>query len=62
VNLFRTKSVEHIEEDDRGEGSDGGVGRLRRHLSARHLVGFGIGVVIGHSRVGARSTAAAAPG
>ena len=47
VDLFRTKSVEHIEEDARGDGSDGGVGHLRRHLSARHLVGFGIGVVIG---------------
>jgi APA family basic amino acid/polyamine antiporter len=47
VDLFRTKSVEHIGEDARGEGADGGVGHLRRHLSARHLVGFGIGVVIG---------------
>lgn len=47
MDLFRTKSVEHIEEDARGDGSDGGVGHLRRHLSARHLIGFGIGVVIG---------------
>jgi basic amino acid/polyamine antiporter, APA family len=47
VDLLRTKSVEHIGEDARGEGPGGGVGRLRRHLSARHLVGFGIGVVIG---------------
>jgi APA family basic amino acid/polyamine antiporter len=46
VDLFRTKSVERIGEDARGEGHDG-VGHLRRHLSARHLVGFGIGVVIG---------------
>src|SRR5205823_8769370 len=27
--------------------SDAGVGQLHRRLSARHLVGFGIGVVIG---------------
>jgi amino acid permease len=47
VNLFRTKSVEHIGRDARGEGPDGGVGRLRTELSARHLVGFGIGIVIG---------------
>jgi APA family basic amino acid/polyamine antiporter len=46
VHLFRTKSVETINEDTGGDG-DGGVGRLRQHLSARHLVGFGIGVVIG---------------
>jgi APA family basic amino acid/polyamine antiporter len=47
VDLFRTKSVEHIEKDAAGEGDAGQVGRLRRNLSARHLVGFGIGVVIG---------------
>jgi APA family basic amino acid/polyamine antiporter len=47
VDLFRTKSVEKIGRDASGEGDDGGVGRLRQHLSARHLVGFGIGVVIG---------------
>jgi APA family basic amino acid/polyamine antiporter len=52
VDLFRTKSVEHIEEDAAGEGAAGGespsgVGHLRKHLSARHLIGFGIGVVIG---------------
>src|SRR5215213_3693244 len=47
VTLFRTKSVEHIGRDARGEGPDGGVGRLRTELSARHLVGFGIGIVIG---------------
>jgi APA family basic amino acid/polyamine antiporter len=49
VDLFRTKSVERIGADAEGsgEGSGGGVGRLRRNLSARHLVGFGIGVVIG---------------
>jgi len=47
VNLFRTKSVEHIGRDARGEDPDGGVGRLRTELSARHLVGFGIGIVIG---------------
>src|SRR3954447_8102141 len=44
VNLFRTKSVEDIGAE--GEG-DPDVGALRKHLSARHLVGFGIGVVIG---------------
>jgi APA family basic amino acid/polyamine antiporter len=51
VDLFRTKSVEHIGADteDTADESGGspGVGRLRRHLSARHLIGFGIGVVIG---------------
>ena len=50
MDLFRTKSVEHIsaDADDRGGTDDGaGVGRLRKNLSARHLVGFGIGVVIG---------------
>jgi basic amino acid/polyamine antiporter, APA family len=47
VNLFRTKSVEHIGRDARGESPDGDVGRLRSALSARHLVGFGIGIVIG---------------
>jgi APA family basic amino acid/polyamine antiporter len=53
VDLFRTKSVEHIGADAEGsgagsgDGAAGGVGRLRRNLSARHLVGFGIGVVIG---------------
>jgi APA family basic amino acid/polyamine antiporter len=47
VDLFRTKSVEHIEQDAAGEGAAGEVGRLRKNLRARHLVGFGIGVVIG---------------
>jgi APA family basic amino acid/polyamine antiporter len=46
VHLFRTKSVETINEDTGGDG-DARVGTLRRHLGARHLVGFGIGVVIG---------------
>ncbi|MCU1604475.1 MAG: Amino acid permease [Modestobacter sp.] len=46
MHLFRTKSVETINEDT-GDADGGGVGQLRRHLSARHLVGFGIGVVIG---------------
>src|SRR3954452_2567801 len=44
VNLFRTKSVEDIGAE--GEG-DPEVGALRKRLSARHLIGFGIGVVIG---------------
>jgi APA family basic amino acid/polyamine antiporter len=47
VELFRTKSVENIRDDTRGEGPSSDVGRLRQHLTARHLVGFGIGVVIG---------------
>jgi len=52
VDLFRTKSVERIEQDaagDAGVAGDGaaGVGSLRKTLSARHLIGFGIGVVIG---------------
>ncbi|MGY1602309.1 amino acid permease [Geodermatophilus sp. SYSU D00815] len=44
MHVFRTKPVEHIGES---EGEATGVGKLRRNLSARHLVGFGIGVVIG---------------
>jgi APA family basic amino acid/polyamine antiporter len=50
VQLFRTKSLEAIQSDTTGEevgGAPGEVGHLRRRLSARHLVGFGIGVVIG---------------
>ena len=44
LHLFRTKPVETLggSEDDAV-----GVGTLRKHLSARHLVAFGIGVVIG---------------
>src|SRR4051795_4585191 len=34
-------------DDETAEDDPAHVGRLRRHLSARHLVGFGIGVVIG---------------
>jgi amino acid permease len=44
LHLFRTKQVEAIGES---EGDPLGVGRLRKNLSARHLVAFGIGVVIG---------------
>jgi basic amino acid/polyamine antiporter, APA family len=44
LHLFRTKPVESIGET---EGESAGVGSLRKHLSARHLVGFGIGIVIG---------------
>jgi APA family basic amino acid/polyamine antiporter len=44
LHLFRTKPVEAIGEE---EGDSAGVGKLRKHLSARHLVAFGIGVVIG---------------
>jgi basic amino acid/polyamine antiporter, APA family len=44
LHLFRTKPVEAIGED---EADSAGVGKLRKHLSARHLVAFGIGVVIG---------------
>ena len=44
LHLFRTKPVESIGES---EGEAAGVGTLRKRLSARHLVGFGIGVVIG---------------
>ena len=49
MDLFRTKPVERIASDAAGEGGQEGgpVGRLRRSLSARHLVGFGIGIVIG---------------
>jgi basic amino acid/polyamine antiporter, APA family len=48
VDLFRTKSVEAVRADT-GEGTEApdGAGHLRRRLSARHLVGFGIGIVIG---------------
>ena len=44
LHLFRTKPVEAIGES---ESESAGVGKLRRNLSARHLVAFGIGVVIG---------------
>jgi len=44
LQLFRTKPVEALGES---EDDAAGVGRLRKNLSARHLVGFGIGVVIG---------------
>jgi basic amino acid/polyamine antiporter, APA family len=50
VQLFRTKSLEAIQSDVGGEddgGAGGDVGHLRKRLSARHLIGFGIGVVIG---------------
>ncbi|MEU2349103.1 amino acid permease [Modestobacter sp. NPDC049651] len=48
MDLFRTKSVETIRADSEGESSESGaVGALRKRLSARHLIGFGIGVVIG---------------
>ena len=47
MDLFRTKSVEKIGADAGAEGDASDVGRLRQHLSARHLVAFGIGVVIG---------------
>jgi APA family basic amino acid/polyamine antiporter len=47
VQLFQTKSVETIREDAEGGGEGGSVGALRKRLSARHLIGFGIGVVIG---------------
>jgi anti-sigma regulatory factor (Ser/Thr protein kinase) len=49
VDLFRTKSLEHIgaEGDGTGEGATpAGVGRLHRHLSAHHLVGIVIGTGI----------------
>ena len=44
LHLFRTKPVESIGES---ESEAAGVGKLRKNLSARHLVGFGIGVVFG---------------
>jgi APA family basic amino acid/polyamine antiporter len=47
VTLFSTKPVESIGDEDDADGGSPGVGRLRKRLSARHLVGFGIGVVIG---------------
>src|SRR3954451_19859130 len=47
VELFRTKSVEAIQQHGEEGNEDGGVGSLRKRLSARHLIGFGIGVVIG---------------
>jgi APA family basic amino acid/polyamine antiporter len=47
VSVFRTKSVGAIREHADDEETAGGVGTLRKRLSARHLVAFGIGVVIG---------------
>jgi APA family basic amino acid/polyamine antiporter len=52
VDLFRTKSVEAVRADA-GDGDGDAAraptrtGHLRKRLSARHLIGFGIGVVIG---------------
>jgi APA family basic amino acid/polyamine antiporter len=65
VHLFLTKSVEAIHEDTGDENSSGGVGALRKRLSARHLVGFGIGVVIGtgiFTLTGVEAKQAAGPG
>ena len=45
MDLFRTKPVEHLGDKDTADHAP--VGHLRRQLSARHVVGFGIGVVIG---------------
>ena len=49
MQLFRTKSLEAIQSDVGGADEPGGgdVGHLRKRLTARHLIGFGIGVVIG---------------
>ena len=49
MQLFRTKSLEAIQSDVGGDDDTGGgdVGHLRKRLTARHLIGFGIGVVIG---------------
>ncbi|MGY1777197.1 amino acid permease [Geodermatophilus sp. SYSU D00804] len=48
MDLFRTKSVEAVRADaGDDEGAPDGGGHLRKRLSARHLVGFGIGIVIG---------------
>ncbi|MGY1742130.1 MULTISPECIES: amino acid permease [unclassified Blastococcus] len=47
MDLFRTKSVEDIRAEAGDADGSGGSGGLRRRLTARHLVGFGIGVVIG---------------
>src|SRR3954465_5699202 len=49
VDLFRTNPTTNIGGDVAGGGEDpaaGGVGRLRQELSARQLIGFGIGVVL----------------
>ncbi|WP_369258705.1 amino acid permease [Geodermatophilus amargosae] len=48
MDLFRTKSVEAVRADvGDGTASPDGTGHLRKRLSARHLVGFGVGIVIG---------------
>ncbi|MCU1620485.1 MAG: Amino acid permease [Modestobacter sp.] len=47
MQLFRTKTIEAIQSDAEGGGESGDAGHLRKRLSARHLVGFGVGVVIG---------------
>ena len=49
MDLFRTKSVETMRADagDDDPGGDGPAGALQKRLSARHLIGFGIGLVIG---------------
>ncbi|WP_246081697.1 APC family permease [Nocardioides litoris] len=51
--LVRTKDVDTVihqndeAPDGHGDGEDGGSGGLRKNLSARDLMGFGVGIVIG---------------
>jgi basic amino acid/polyamine antiporter, APA family len=49
MSVFRTKSVEAIQAGVRDDGEAGAEGgqHLSKRLSARHLIGFGIGIVIG---------------
>ena len=46
VSVLRTKPIKDVVAQGNADGSDGSPG-LKRRLGARHLIGFGIGVVIG---------------
>lgn len=47
MGILRTKSVEAITRDVAGGAGDGDGQSLRKSLSTRDLVGFGVGIVIG---------------
>ncbi|WP_446211516.1 amino acid permease [Micromonospora sp. IBSANI012] len=46
VSVLRTKPIKDVLAQGEADGSDGKLG-LKRHLGARDLTGFGIGIVIG---------------
>ncbi|MEV4491409.1 amino acid permease [Micromonospora coxensis] len=46
MSMLRTKPIKDVMAQSEADGSDGRLG-LKRHLRARDLTGFGIGIVIG---------------